>query len=238
MSELERVDYRDGGTALAGWLARPARRARAAVVVFPTIANVTPATRRRAAMLADAGYLALIADFYGEPVPNFEAAGPLAQRLRADVDAYRRRLTAAVAALRSLPDAAGVPLAAIGYCMGGQAALETARSGADLAAVVSFHGLLDTARPAGPGAIKARLLVCHGDADPMVPREQVLAFWQEMDAAGADWHFHSYSGVKHGFTDPGSDARGLPAIAYNASADRQSWAAVLSFFDEVLAADS
>ena len=80
----------------------------------------------------------------------------------------------------------------------------------------------------------AHLLVCHGDADPMVPREQVLAFWQEMDDAGANWHFHSYSGVKHGFTDPGSDARGLPAIAYDASADRQSWAALMSFLDEVL----
>ena len=65
------------------------------------------------------------------------------------------------------------------------------------------------------------------------PKDVVTAFWEEMDAAGADWHFHSYSGVKHGFTDPGSDARGLAAIAYDASADRQSWAAMLSLFDEV-----
>jgi dienelactone hydrolase len=106
----------------------------------------------------------------------------------------------------------------------------------DLAAVASFHGLLDTARPAAAGDIKARLLVCHGDSDPMVPREQVLAFWREMDAAGADWHFHSYSGVRHGFTDPGSDARGIAAIAYDASADRQSWAALMGFFDEVFGA--
>ena len=68
----------------------------------------------------------------------------------------------------------------------------------------------------------------------MAPRAQVVRFWEEMDAVGAHWHFHSYSGVKHGFTDPGSDARGLPAIAYDASADRQSWAAMLELFDEVL----
>jgi dienelactone hydrolase len=126
-------------------------------------------------------------------------------------------------------------MAAIGFCMGGQAALETARDGADLAAVVSFHGLLDTKDAAEPGAVKARILVCHGDADPMVPRTQVAAFWEEMDAAGADWHFHSYSGVRHGFTDPGSDARGLEAVKYNASADRQSWAAMMELFGELFA---
>lgn len=235
MSPLTQVGYHDGATALTGWLARPAGPARAAIVVFPTIANVTPATERRAAMLAEAGYLALIADFYGEPVPDFETAGQLATRLRADWDGYRRRLAAAIAALGALPEAAGLPLAAIGYCMGGQAALEVARAGADLLAAASFHGLLETARPAEPGAIRARILVCHGDADPMVPRSQVMTFWEEMDAAGADWHFHAYSGVKHGFTDPGSNARGLPAIAYDISADRQSWSALMSFLDEVLA---
>lgn len=234
MSGLERIDYRDGGTELTGRLARPAGTPRAAVVVFPTIANATPPIERRAAMLAEAGYLAMIADFYGQEVESFEAAGPLAKALRADVAIYRNRLAAAVAALRALPEAAGLPMAAIGYCMGGQAALEAARDGADLAAVASFHGLLDTARPASPGAIKPRLLVCHGDADLMVPREQVLAFWREMDAAGASWHFHSYSGVRHGFTDPGSDARGIAAIAYDASADRQSWSALMSFLDEAL----
>ncbi len=56
-----------------------------------------------------------------------------------------------------------------------------------------------------------------------------------MDAAGANWHFHAYSGVKHGFTDPASDQRGLAAVGYNASADRQSWSAMLSLFDEAFA---
>lgn len=227
---LQRLDYLDGDTALTGWLARPDGRPRAAVLVFPTIANVTPAIERRAQMLADAGYLALIADFYGEPVPSFEAAGPLAAKLRADVEAYRRRLGAGFEALRSL--AGDLPLAAIGYCMGGQAALELVREGAPLEVAASFHGILTTdckAQVRFPG----RVLVCHGDADPLAPREHVLAFWEEMDAVGNNWHFHSYSGVKHGFTDPGSDARGMPAIAYDPSADRQSWAATMNLFDEV-----
>jgi len=230
---LQPIPYRDGTIALTGWLARPAAQPRAAVVVFPTIANVNAAMERRAAMLAEAGYLALIADFYGQAVESFEASGPLAQMLRTDPHTYRARLRAAVAALRALPEAADLPMAAIGFCMGGQAALEAARDGAELAAVVSFHGLLDTQLAAGPGQIKARILVCHGDADPMVPRAQVMVFWEEMDRAGADWHFHCYSGVRHGFTDPASDARGFDAVKYNASADRQSWAAMLSLFDEL-----
>lgn len=232
MKMLEQVFYRDGDLALTGFLARPEGKARAAVVIFPTIANVTSAIERRAAMLAEAGFVALIADFYGEPVDSFEASRPLAEKLRADVDVYRTRLMAAVTALSDQPAGAGLPLAAIGYCMGGQAALETARAGADIAVVASFHGLLETTRPANE-PITPRLLVCHGDADPMVPRAHVVRFWEEMDAVGAHWHFHSYSGVKHGFTDPGSDARGLPAIAYDASADRQSWAALMGLFDEV-----
>ncbi len=228
---LERISYSDGPLALTGWLARPAGTPRAAIVLFPTIVNANPAMERRAAMLAEAGFLTLIADFYGEPVESFAAAGPLAQKLRETSDGYRARLRAAIAALRELAD--GLPMGAVGYCMGGQAALEAARDGADLAVAVSFHGLLDTQAPALPGSVVPRILVCHGDADPMVPRSQVLAFCEEMDAAGAEWHFHAYSGVRHGFSDPASDARGLDAVKYNASADRQSWAAMIALFDEV-----
>ena len=125
-----------------------------------------------------------------------------------------------------------MPTCAIGFCMGGQAVLELARDGADLAAVASFHGLLDTGSRAEK-PIVPRILVCHGDADALVPRAQVIEFWEEMDAADADWHFHSYSGVAHGFTNPRMlDGSGNPA--YDASADRQSWNALLSFLDETL----
>lgn len=230
---MEKLAYHDGDTALTGWLARPAGTPRGAVLVLPTIMNANPPMERRAAMLADAGFVAMIADFYGEPVRDFEHSMELAGRLRASVDVYRARLHAGLGALTALPEAQDLKTAAIGYCMGGQAALELTRDGADIVLAASFHGILDTGRPAAPGAVKARVLVCHGDADPLVPRTQVTAFWEEMDAAGANWHFHAYSGVKHGFTDPGSDARGVPAIGYDASADRQSWAALMGLFGEV-----
>ena len=233
MSALQPITYNDGATGLTGWLAKPNGQPKAAVLVLPTIANVTANIERKAQALADAGYLALIADFYGEPVADFAASFPLAEKLRADPAIYRARIIAALSAMQSLPQAQGLLAATIGFCMGGQAALELARSGADIAFAVSFHGLLDTQIPAAPGAIKARLLICHGDADPLVHRNQVLAFWEEMDAAKADWHFHSYAQVVHGFTDPDSDARGMAAVKYNTSADRQSWAAMLELFAEV-----
>lgn len=228
---FEKIDYTDGDVALAGWLARPVGTPRGAVLVLPTIMNRAPPTDRRAEMLADAGYVALIADFYGEPVRDFEHVMQLANELRATPESYRARVRAGLAALTGHPSAQGLKTATIGYCMGGQAALELARDGANILLAASFHGLLDTAKPAA--TIKPRILVCHGDADPMVPREQVLAFWQEMDAAQANWHFHSYANVKHGFTDPESDSRGMDAIAYDVSADRQSWAALMGLLDEV-----
>jgi dienelactone hydrolase len=228
---VERLDYFDGETPLIGWMAKPQGAARAAVLVWPTIANVTPAIVARAERLAQAGYIALIGDFYGQHVESFEASRPLAEALRADVGVYRARLAAGLSALRGV--AGDLPVATIGFCMGGQAALELARDGADVAAAVSFHGLLTTAKPAQAGAVTARVLVLHGDKDPLAPRGDVLAFWDEMDGAGANWHFHAYAGVRHGFTDPGSDARGMAALGYDASADRQSWAAMLALFDEL-----
>lgn len=233
MAELEKVRYSDGEVSLFGHVARPKGRARAAVLIWPTIANITPAVGDKAKALAEAGYLAFVADYYGRTADRPQQWREFALELRADPLAYRGRLKAGLWPLISMREAEGLRIASIGFCMGGQAALEMARDGAPFACVVSFHGLLNTDQPAEPGAIKARLLICHGDADPMVPRQQVLNFWQEMDRAGADWHFHSYSGVKHGFTNPYSVPPGNDAVAYNASADRQSWAAMHAMFDEV-----
>ena len=231
---FEPLEYLDGETRLTGLVARPAGEPRAAILVFPTIMNPTPAVENKTKRLAEAGYLAMIADFYGKRPANFDEARACAAEIRPDPLSYRRRLKAGLKALATLPETGNLPLAAIGFCMGGQAALELARDGAPLEAVVSFHGLLDTGLPAEPGKITARILVCHGDADPLVPRSQVMAFWEEMDAAQANWQFHSYAGVKHGFTNPAT-VEGNPAVAYDASADRQSWAAMHELFDEVFA---
>jgi dienelactone hydrolase len=227
----ERVSYSDGGTALTGLLYRPAGKPRAAVLVYPTIMNQAGSVLDKAGSLAEHGYLAFVADFYGRNPGNFEQSREFAAEIRPQPQDFRCRIRQAIRSVVSLPEAEGLPLAAIGFCMGGGAVLELAREGAPLDVAVSFHGLLATDLPAEPGKITARILVCHGDADPLVPRSQVIAFWEEMDEAGANWHFHSYGGVKHGFTNPGPALN--PAVAYDASADRQSWAAMFELFDDV-----
>jgi len=232
MAGFEPLAYSDGDTLLHGLLARPEGAPKAGILVYPTIMNTTQSVEDKARALADSGYIALVADFYGKTPADFDESRSFAAEVRQDVHAYRTRLRAAIRALVSLDEARDLQLAAIGFCMGGGAVLELAREGAPLKAVVSFHGLLTTELPAEPGTISARILVCHGDADPMVPRSQVIDFWEEMDASKGDWHFHSYAGVKHGFTNPGSPVDS-PALGYDASADRQSWASMHSLFDEV-----
>ncbi|HEX4847505.1 MAG TPA: dienelactone hydrolase family protein [Novosphingobium sp.] len=233
MSTLERIDYADGETALTGWLVRPAGSARAAVAVYPTFMNKTPGVEAKARALAEHGYTAFIADFYGPDSPHdFDSANSAMIKLRADPRAMRQRLRATLAKLAELEP--GLPQAAIGFCLGGMAVLELARDGADLALVASFHGLLQSPLPA-TAPIKPRILVCHGDVDFLVPRSHVTAFWEEMDSVKANWHFHSYAGVDHGFTNPLTPA-GAPNPSYNASADRQSWSALLGLLDEVLPA--
>lgn len=227
---LEQIDYADGPTALTGWLARPLGPARAAVAVFPTFMNVTAGVSAKAGALADAGCIALVADFYGPDAPHdFDSAMASMGRLRADPLAMRVRLRATLGKLAEL--APGVPQIAIGFCLGGMAVLELARDGADIALAASFHGLLATPLPATT-AIKPRLLVCHGDADSLVPRADVIGFWEEMDRIGADWHFLSFAGVEHGFTNPLTPA-GDPNPAYRPLADRQSWNALMSLIDVV-----
>ena len=227
----ETIPYKDGETALTGLLFRPPGKPRAAILVYPTIMNQKGVVFEKAASLAEHGYLAFMADFYGKNPADFGQSREFAAEIRPQPQDFRRRIRQAIASLVSLPEARGMPLGAIGFCMGGGAVLELAREGAPLDVVASFHGLLQTDLPAEPGKVTARILVCHGDADPAVPRSQVTAFWEEMDAAGANWHFHSYSAVKHGFTNPAPPLN--PAVAYDASADRQSWAAMFALFDEV-----
>ncbi|AKH41555.1 dienelactone hydrolase [Altererythrobacter atlanticus] len=233
MNDLETLAYSDGEIGLTSHVARPKGVPRAAVLVFPTIMNPGGFVFDKAKSLADHGYLALVADFYGKQPENFDQSREFAMEIRQTPDSYRNRLRAGLKALAGMEEARGLPIGAIGFCMGGQATLELARDGAPLFAAVSFHGLLNTEQPAEPGRISARILVCHGDADPMVPRQQVIKFWEEMDHAGGNWHFHSYAGVKHGFCNPQPNSN--PATAYDESADRQSWASMFSLFDEVLA---
>jgi len=126
--------------------------------------------------------------------------------------------------------------AAIGYCMGGGIALNMARAGVDLDAVVVFHGSLGTSEPVKAGQMKPEIMVFTGAADPFVPEAQVLGFEQEMKAAGVVYRLTSYPGAKHSFTNPEADRFaerfGMP-VAYNKAADEDSWQQMVQFFKRI-----
>lgn len=232
--EVNTFSYHHDEVELQGYMAQPSRFPRAGILIVPTIAGPTKIMYDRARWLASLGYSAMVCDIYGQgQIEDTQVARQMASTLREDAEYYRARFRCALDELRTRSKLANDRIAAIGYCMGGEIVLEMARSGEDIALVVSFHGLLATPLPAKRGTIKSRILVCHGRADPLVSPKQVRSFLEEMDIAGADCHMHIYSGVVHGFTDPRSDTSPMDVVKYNESADRQSKAAMLSMFEEL-----
>ena len=222
------LEYHDGGVRLKGLLVQPEKRsAGSAIVLFPDARGVGAHAIDCAGRLAALGYLTLVADLYGEGIlaRDMTHAGELMRGLRADVDRWRARAHASLEALSRQQGVDRSRLAALGYCFGGGTALELARSGAPLAAVVSFHGVLASLRPADAANIKARVLICHGAADPLVPPAEVAAFEEEMGRTNVDWQLHVYGGAVHAFTNPEAGAAGNAAFAYNETADRRSWTA-------------
>ncbi|WP_037504429.1 dienelactone hydrolase family protein [Sphingobium bisphenolivorans] len=232
----EPFPYYDGDIALQGELFPPAAPAngRAALVVHEAD-GIGGNVRRHCHDLASRGYFAMAADMHGGGQPlKGEAMANALQRFREEPDLVRGRVDAGVEALQRI---SGVDLsdsAAIGFCFGGFAALELARSGAPIAAVASFHGLLSTARKAKIGQVKARVAVYTGARDPLVPAQDLGTFQQEMDAADADWQLAIYGNALHSFTNKDVDALGDPRMAYDERAHHSSWSAMLGFFDQSL----
>ena len=231
----EDVSYKDGEAELLGLIERPEQPNGRAIVIFHEANGLGANVRRRARMLADLGYIALAADLYGGGrTYGGEGAVEQMDRLRSDPGRFRARIRAGFDHLLTLEGVDPARCAAIGYCFGGMAALELARSRAPVAAAISFHGLLQTPLPAGQREVRARILACTGAKDPLVPPADIAAFHAEMDAAGADWQLIVYGGALHSFTNPNVKGMGDPRMDYDPSADRQSWAAALLFLDEAL----
>ena len=191
----------------------------------------------RARRLAGLGYVALAADMFGDrrQATSLQEVATLVGGLRAEPEKLRARGRAALETLAALPQVDAGRMAAIGFCFGGSVVLELAREGAELKAVVSFHGVLTTKMPAQPGQVKASVLVCTGVDDPLAPPDQVADFENEMRTGGVkDWQVIAYGNTLHGFTNPAADGSMMRTALYNEQADRRSWASMKSLFDEVL----
>jgi dienelactone hydrolase len=238
--KTESIAYQDGDVTLRGFLAYDDTKSgrRPGILVMPGGFGLGVNAKQRAEMLAGLGYVALAGDPYGNGIEinDLQEVMKSVSALRADPAKFRHRAQVALDKLASLPQVDPRRLAAIGYCLGGTFALELARAGAPLTGVVTFHGGLETQRPAAPGQVKAKILVCTGADDPSVPVAHVNAFADEMTKAGVDWHIISYGGTTHGFTYPDAESRGIAWIAYDQRADERSWQAMRSFFAEIFAA--
>lgn len=240
------LPVREGDLVLTGRLALPPGEGRhPAVLVVHEWWGLNAYAERRAVELAAAGYVALAADCYGEPASlDFPTAQRRSGPFYQDPGLFARRLGPALAALRAHPRVDAQRVAAIGFCFGGSAVLQLARAGEDLRAVVAFHPGLKSAQPAQAGAVRARILVCHGGADPFVPPADVAAFTGEMLAAGAAWQFLSLPGAVHAFTNPeaGVGVTNVPAqvpfaqaVRHDAAGERTALAAMHALLAETLA---
>jgi dienelactone hydrolase len=236
------VSYRVGDEVMRGYLAYDdaSEGKRPGILVVHEWWGHNEYARSRARQLAGLGYTALAVDMYGEgkQAAHPEDAGRFSGELKNNMPLAEARFKAALNLLRDQPTVDAGLIGAVGYCFGGGIVLEMARRGLDLDVVASFHGSLTTDTPPERGAIKARVFVANGADDPFVKPEHIKAFRAQMDAAGADYQLVNYPGARHSFTNPDADQYGekfgLP-LAYNAEADKASWAAMRQLFDEVFA---
>jgi dienelactone hydrolase len=233
----ETVEYKQGDTTLEGFVAYddaiPGKRP--GVLIVHQWLGLTDYEKHRAEMLAQLGYVAFCADIYGKGVrpQNTQEAGAQAGKYKNDRQLLRARVNAGLDALRQQPLVDPKRMAAIGYCFGGTTVLELARSGADVAGVVSFHGGLDSPTPADGKNIKGKVLVCHGAEDPFTKPEDLAAFESEMRNAKVDWQLIKYGGAVHSFTQPMAGNDNSKGAAYNKKADKRSWEAMKQFLAEI-----
>jgi dienelactone hydrolase len=207
---------------------------RPTVILIPTVMGVSDLEIGFGRQLVELGYNALVADLFGKEyhgAPRDTMFGEMT-RLRNDRAALRRRLRAILELTRGFDEVVRDQIVVAGYCFGGQCALDLARSGADVAAAVSFHGLFD---PPGlpPEKIKAKVVAFHGWDDPMVTPDKVVALGQELTEAGSDWQIHAYGHVGHGFTNPHARDLQIDGVAYNALAAERSWTSFISLLEEL-----
>jgi dienelactone hydrolase len=230
------VEYCDGDTVLEGRLAwdNTVEGPRPGVLVAHAWGGRSEYEDGKADALASLGYAALAIDLYGKGVRGGdpETNASLMQPFLDDRASLQQRLLVSLDELRRQPEVDGDKVAAIGFCFGGLCVLDIARSGANIAGVVSFHGLFAAPGNTSGNTIRARVLALHGWDDPMATPEAVHALAAELTEMGADWQLHAYGNTMHAFTNPAADNAAMGTV-YDPVADRRSWQAMTNFLHEL-----
>lgn len=229
--QSKKVKYRHAGSQLEGFLAwdDSIQGKRPGVLVVHEWWGLNDYARSRVRQLAAQGYVAFALDMYGtgKVTGHPDEASGWMKEIQKNKALWVARADAGLAVLKQQSFVDPERLAAIGYCFGGATVIQMAYAGLDVDLVGSFHGSLPTPDDAVVPAIKARILVAHGNADPFVPVDKVQAFRDGLEKSGADWTMMEFGGVKHSFTNPSAGDYGLDALAYDEQADRQSWQMLL-----------
>jgi dienelactone hydrolase len=219
-----RVVYRDDQTPLTGVLyGHDPERKLPGILLMHGGAGLDDHARQQGRRWAALGYAVFVCDLYGDGVAgDRHRVMDCLNVLRDNPGALLARAQAGLDALHEHGNTTG-QAAAVGYCFGGLCALTLARAGSPVVAAISIHGSLATAETAAPDTVTAKVLVCHGSADPHIGLDQVTAFTEEMDAARADWQLIMYGGAEHGFTHQHARPGLTPGVAYQEAADRRSF---------------
>jgi dienelactone hydrolase len=236
---MEPVELEHDGTHLRGYAAHPDVRGRVpAVLVMHSGVGIVHAVNERVAhMLAARGYLAVCTDMYGARFEgaSTEEAGVAYGESLSDPERQRTRTVAWFDEIARRADVDDTRIAALGFCFGGMTALELARSGADLRAAISYHGILTTHRRAAPGAIPGHVVAYCGASDPYAPLADVDDLRDEMERAGARYQITIFGDVGHGFTNPDAAELQLDGVRYDQLANDASWAGTEALLQHVLA---
>jgi dienelactone hydrolase len=238
--KTQEVEYKQGSTVLQGFVAfdDAIKGKRPGVLIVHEWWGHNEHAREQARRIAKAGYVGFALDMFGKGklATHPEDAKAFTAEATASPAIEKARFDAALAVLKKQPEVNPKQIAAIGYCFGGGVALDMARMGEPLAVVATFHGSLATKEPAKKGAVKPKLLILAGADDPMVNKEAVAKFKEEMTAAGAKYEVIEYPGAKHAFTNPEAGKFGVPGLEYNAKADQESFAALIKLLTETFGA--
>jgi dienelactone hydrolase len=238
MMIVKDVAYQSGGKNLTGYFAVDDTRAgkRPGVLVCHQGGGLTNHEKTRARMLAEIGYAAFALDMYGEVATSRERAMALLTELSRNPALLAERALAGLAQLKAQVNVDAGRLAAIGFCFGGAVVLDLARITPEFGCVVAFHPGLTGLPEKDDRKVHARVMVCAGEKDPLIPPDAREKFIALMKAAGADWQLLTYGSAGHSFTDKTVDAFGMPGFNYDAMTDKRSWAAMRQLFDEALGA--
>lgn len=221
------VKYEVNGEKYEGYYTRPSTDV-GLILLIHDWDGLTDYEVKRSDMLAELGYAVFAADLFGLGVRPTEVKDK--RQLTTELYKDRKKMRALIQAALDTAELKGAQMGNVvvmGYCFGGSAVLEFARSGADLKGFVTFHGGLATPEGQDYSKTKGRLLILHGTADTAVTMELFADLANELEMYGVPHEMITYSGAPHAFTVFGTNR-------YREDADRKSWRRFTDFLGETM----